>query len=69
MLNQDKAILAIIVGLGSIVVGLTVKQFYASNRYSTQLGPLIARWQGRLLFVGIGIVFLSAGIGYFLSDH
>jgi hypothetical protein len=66
--SDDKAILAVIVGIISIVVGLTVKQFYASNMYGSA-GPPIPRWQGRVLFVGVGIVFLAVGISHFFSNH
>jgi hypothetical protein len=66
--NQNKAILAIIVGLVGITLGLTINQFYASNMYG-RLGRPIARWQRRLLFAGIGTVFLVVGIAYFFSEH
>jgi uncharacterized membrane protein YidH (DUF202 family) len=68
-MSNDKAILSIIVGAIMIVVGVTVKQFYAGNQYSSRQGHPMARWKGQLLFVGIGIVFLSFGIASFFSDH
>jgi VIT1/CCC1 family predicted Fe2+/Mn2+ transporter len=70
MSNND-AILSIIVGGIGIVAGLTIKQFNAARGMpgGSLSDKPIARWQGQLLFVGIGIVFLSFGIAHFFSDH
>jgi hypothetical protein len=69
--STNKAVLAIVVGVTFIVLGLTMKQFYAAKGIygGGSLGRPIARWQGRLLFLVIGIVFCSIGIAYFFTDH
>ena len=70
-MSTNKAVLAIVVGVTFIVLGLTLKQFYAAKGIygAGSLGRPIARCQGRLLFPVIGIVFCSVGIAYFFTDH
>ena len=70
-MSTNMAVLLIAVGLAAIVLGLTVKQFYAAkgNIGSPGRGKPIARWKGQVLFVVIGIVFLALGIGHFFVEH
>jgi hypothetical protein len=67
MSNND-AIISVIVGTASVVAGVTIKQFYASDMYG-KLGQPITRRKGQLLFVGIGILFLAFGIAHLFTDH
>ncbi len=66
-MSTNKAILAIVVGVIAIVLGLTIKQFYAAKGvYGVTLGRPIPRWQGRLLFLVIGGLICLVGITYFV---
>jgi hypothetical protein len=69
--STNKAVLAIVMGTAFIVLGLTMKQFYAARGIygAGKLGRPIARWKGRLLFLVIGIAFCLVGIAYFVTDH
>ena len=66
-MNDAKAILAIIGGVAMIVVGFTIKQFYAARgMFGAALSDRkIATWQGRLLFLIIGVVMLLVGLKFF----
>jgi hypothetical protein len=53
-MSTSKAVLGIVVGLASIVFGLTRKQFYAAGIYNSgRFGKPVARWKGRMLFAVI----------------
>ena len=68
-MTETKAIIAIIVGSASIVIGFTIKQFYAAKGIYGAVGDHpIARWKGRLMFVVGGTVFLLLGLKYFFYD-
>jgi hypothetical protein len=65
-MNETTAIIAIIIGAAAIVLGFTVKQFYAAKgMYCAVGGHPIARWKGRLLFIVGGAGFLLIGFSYF----
>jgi hypothetical protein len=70
-MNETKAILAIIVGSAAIILGLTIKQFYAARGVLgvTMSNRQIATWKGRLLFVVVGTVMVLVGIKFFLFDQ
>lgn len=70
-MNETKAILAIIGGVAMIVAGFTIKQFYAARgMFGAALSDRkIATWQGRLLFLIIGVVMLLVGLKFFLFDQ
>ena len=57
--STNMAVLSIVIGVTAIVLGLTVKQFYAASGFygAGGRGRPIATWKGRLLFVGIGVIF------------
>jgi VIT1/CCC1 family predicted Fe2+/Mn2+ transporter len=64
-MTNTSAIIVIVMGLGMITAGLTIKQFYAAKgMYGALSDKKIPRWAGRLLFVGIGTVFISVGIAH-----
>jgi hypothetical protein len=64
-MTDSSAIIAIIFGLGMIALGVTIEQFYAAKgMYGALSDKKIPRWQGRLLFIGIGAVFLLVGIAH-----
>jgi VIT1/CCC1 family predicted Fe2+/Mn2+ transporter len=65
-MTDTSAIIVIIMGLGMIAVGLTVKQFYAAKgMYGAALSDKkIPRWAGRVLFIGIGTVFILVGVAH-----
>ena len=65
-MSDTSAIIVIISGLGMIALGVTIKQFYAAKGiYGAALSDKkIPRWAGRLLFIGIGTVFLLVGIAH-----
>ena len=70
-MNETKAILAIIVGSVAIVLGLTIKQFYAARGALgvTVSNRPIAIWKGRLLFFIVGAAMVLVGIKFFLFDQ
>ena len=70
-MNQTKAILAIIAGSAAIILGLTIKQFYAARGTFgvTVSNRQIATWKGRLLFLIVGTTMLLVGIKFFLFDQ
>ena len=69
-MNSTKAIISITVGTVAIILGLTVKHFYAAKgAYGATSGREIPRWQGRLLFVIIGAMFVLFGTSFFLFDQ
>jgi hypothetical protein len=67
-MNETKAILCILAGSAAIFAGFTIKQFYVANA-GTRLGPPVARWKGRLLFVIGGAVSLFVGFKYFFDVY
>jgi hypothetical protein len=70
-MNETKAILAIIVGTAAIILGLTIKQFYAARGALgvTVSNRQIATWKGRLLFLIVGTATVLVGIKFFLFDQ
>ena len=70
-MNETKAILAIIVGTAAIILGLTIKQFYAARGSLgvTVSDRQIATWKGRLLFMIVGSLMVLLGIKFFLFDQ
>lgn len=69
-MNETKAIFSIVGGIAMITVGLTIKQYYAARGiFGAALSDRkIATWQGRLLFLIIGIVMLLVGVTFLLLD-
>jgi hypothetical protein len=68
-MTETKAIIAIIIGSAAIYFGFTIQQFYAANgMFGAVGGRPVTRWKGRLLFVVVGVVFLSIGFRYFFYD-
>jgi len=65
-MSDTTAIVVIIIGLAMIALGVIIKQFYAGRGdYGVALSDKkIPRWAGRLLFIGIGAVFLLVGIAH-----
>ncbi len=69
-MTDTSATIAIIIGLGMIVLGVTIKQFYAAKgMYGALSDKKISRWAGRLLFVGIGTAFGLVGIAHLCGCH
>jgi hypothetical protein len=70
-MNETKALLAIIGGIAMIIAGFTIKQFYAAKgMFGAALSDRkIATWQGRLLFLVIGVAMLLVGIKFFVFDQ
>jgi hypothetical protein len=69
--NETKAILAIVVGIVAIILGLTIKQFYAArgDLGVTVSDRQITTWKGRLLFFIIGAAMVLVGVKFFLFDR
>jgi hypothetical protein len=69
--NETKAILAIVVGSVAIILGLTIKQFYAARGALgvTESTRQIATWKGRLLFFIVGAAMVLVGVKFFLFDQ
>lgn len=67
-MNEAKAILAIVAGSVAIVFSLLVKQFYAARGVLgvTLSKRKVPRWQGRLLWLLVGISLLSVGVRFLL---
>ena len=70
-MNQTKAILAIVAGSATIILGLTITQFYAARGTLgvTVSNRQIATWKGRLLFLIVGTAMLLVGLKFFLLDQ
>jgi hypothetical protein len=56
------ALVPMIVGIGAIVGGILGKNFYAGE-------VLAPRWYGRILFCGIGIVFIWLAVRSYLDAN
>jgi hypothetical protein len=67
-MNETKAILLIAAGSVAIILGLTVKQFYAARGALgvTSSNRQIATWKGRAIFLVVGAFMLLIGIKFFL---
>jgi hypothetical protein len=67
-MNETKAILLITAGAVAIVLGLTVKQFFAAKGVFgvTSSNRQIATWKGRVLFFIVGALLLLIGIKFFV---
>ena len=67
-MNETKAILLIVAGSVAIILGLTVKQFYAARGVLgvTSSNRQIATWKGRAIFLVVGAFMLLIGIKFFL---
>jgi hypothetical protein len=70
-LTQTQAIIGIVGGSVMIVLSLTAKQFYAARGVFgvTVSNRKIPTWQGRLLFLVVGIVMFAFGLSFFFYDH
>jgi hypothetical protein len=69
-MTKTNATLAICSGIAMIILGFTIKQFYAGRgMYGGVSDRKIAKWQGRLLFLTVGIVMLLVGLKFFLIDR
>lgn len=70
-MNATKAIPAITVGSAAIILGITIKQFYAARGTLgvTVSNRRIATWKGRLLFLIVGTLMVLVGIKFFLFDQ
>lgn len=68
---DTSAIIAICIEIAMILCGLLVKQFYqAKGENGAVLSDRkIPQWQGRILFIGIGIVFLIIGIRFLVLGN
>jgi len=69
--TQTQAIIGIVGGSVMIVLSLIAKQFYAARGVFGVTGSnrKIATWQGRLLFLVVGITLLASGLSFFFYDH
>ena len=67
-MNDTKAILLIAAGVVAIILGLTVKQFFAAKGVFgvTSSNRQIATWKGRVLFFIVGALLLLIGIKFFV---
>jgi len=67
-MNETKAILLITAGTVAIILGLTVKQFFAAKGVFgvTSSNRQIATWKGRVLFFIVGALLLLIGIKFFV---
>ena len=62
------AIFAIIVGCIAIAVACFGKKFYAADVWGGSVGNKpIPKWQGRLIFLFVGILFIVCGITCLLN--
>ena len=70
-MTDTSAIIAICIGIVMILVGLLVKQFHQAKGTSGAVlsDRKVPRWQGRILFIGIGIVFLIVGIRFLVLGN
>lgn len=70
-MKETKAVLAIVIGSVVIIVGLTVKQFYAAKGALgvTVSNRQIATWKGRLLVLIVGAAMVLVGVKFFLFDQ
>jgi hypothetical protein len=70
-MSEAKAILAIVAGCVMIVLALCIKQFYAAKGILgvSLSNKQIPTWQGRLLFVVIGVVMVLVGIKFFVFEQ
>jgi hypothetical protein len=58
----------LIVGAASIYVGCTQKTFYSGGPHATASKQRIPTWLGRLLFVGVGSLFLRVELKRLFLD-
>ena len=67
-MNETRAILLITAGTVAIILGLTVKQFFAAKGVFgvTSSNRQIATWKGRVLFFIVGALLLLIGIKFFV---
>jgi hypothetical protein len=67
-MSEETAVAAILFGSIAIVLGITIKTFYAARgMFGAVLSDRqIARWKGRLFFIVVGIIMLLIGIQYFV---
>ncbi|HEX7158042.1 MAG TPA: hypothetical protein VF214_03425 [Edaphobacter sp.] len=66
-MTYDKAAIVSIVGFIAVVIGtLGNKFYYGPLGASNKVAPL---WFGRLMFIGIGIIFIITGMHYLLFEQ
>jgi hypothetical protein len=68
-MTYDKAVIISIVGFIAVVIGtLGNKFYYARGLYgiSNKVAPL---WFGRLMFIGVGTIFIITGMYYLLFEQ
>ena len=70
-MSETKAVLALVAGAVAIVLGLTIKQFYASRGSLgvTVSDRPISTWKGRLLFLAVGTLLVHIGLKFFLFEQ
>jgi hypothetical protein len=70
-MTETQAILGIIGGCAMIILSVTAKQFYAARGIFgvTSSNRKILTWQGRLLFLVVGIVMFFFGASFFFFDR
>jgi hypothetical protein len=69
-MTYGKAVASSIVGLAMIVFGILCNKFYyAKGMYGGNLGRVAPLWFGRILFIGIGTVFIIVGMYYLLFQQ
>ncbi len=65
--HPPNPILLIIVGIALEVIAFVNKQFYASKGCGGATDKKVPRWAGRLVFAGVGAMFIIGGIAKLLG--
>ena len=68
-MTYGKAVISSIVGLVAVAIGMLGNKFhYTKGLYavSNKVAPL---WFGRLMFIGIGTIFIVTGMHYLLFEQ
>ena len=69
VITQNDAVVCILVGIGATLIGFFNKTFYAAKGLlgAPSSNKRIPTWQGRLIFLLVGGMFLFFGIYHFVS--
>jgi hypothetical protein len=70
-MTETQGVMGIVAGAVMIILAVVAKQFYAARGVFgvTVSNRKIPTWQGRLLFLVIGIVILVFGLSVFFSER
>jgi hypothetical protein len=66
--TYSKAVVTSLVGLISVGVGMFGRKFYYGDESSTS-NKVAPTWLGRVMFIGIGSIFILWGMHYLLFEQ